>query len=75
MAALVRRNSSGKLIPTIMVTPIPDDLADHHSSAGGSNGSRSSNGGGEPKADYYAAGNKELATETALSVQRLEPVS
>ena len=24
--------------------------------------------------DYYAAGSKELATETALTVQRLEPV-
>lgn len=25
-------------------------------------------------ADYYATGNKDLATETALTVQRLEPV-
>jgi hypothetical protein len=24
--------------------------------------------------DYYIAGNKDLATETAVSVQRLEPV-
>jgi hypothetical protein len=24
--------------------------------------------------DYYATGNKDLATETALTVQRLEPV-
>ena len=24
--------------------------------------------------DYYAQGNKDLATETALTVQRLEPV-
>ena len=26
-------------------------------------------------ADYYAAGNKEVSTETALTVNRLEPVS
>jgi hypothetical protein len=26
------------------------------------------------ESDYYAAGNKELAIETALTVQRLEPV-
>ena len=26
-------------------------------------------------ADYYAAGNKEVSTETALTLNRLEPVS
>jgi len=56
---LVRRNSSGKLIPTIMVTPISSSPTTDQ----------------EHKVDYYASGNKELSTETALTVKRLEPVS
>ena len=56
MTELIRRNSAGKLIPTIMVTPLT------------SNENRQG-------ADYYAAGNKEVSTETALTLNRLEPVS
>lgn len=57
MGELIRRNSSGKLIPTIMVSPMPETEEEKHG------------------ADYYGVGNKELSTETALTVNRLEPVS
>ena len=30
---------------------------------------------GDPKADYYNSGSSELATETALTLNRLETVS
>ena len=57
MGELIRRNSSGKLIPTIMVSPVHETEEE------------------KDGPDYYGVGNNELSTETALTVNRLEPVS